>query len=53
MDLWYNLLSMEKFVKLKKIKRKRKHGFLKRASSRDGQKTLKHRREKGRKRLAV
>jgi len=44
---------MHKFIKLKKIKRKRKHGFFKRASFRGGQKVLKRRREKRRKRLAI
>jgi len=44
---------MHKFVKLKKIKRKRKHGFFARMESHSGQKLLKRRREKERKRLAV
>lgn len=44
---------MERLTKPKKIKRKRKHGFLERAKSHSGKKVLKRRIKKGRKRLAV
>jgi len=37
----------------KKKRRARKHGFLKRASTVNGQKTLKRRRKKGREKLTV
>lgn len=39
--------------KLKKKKRNRKHGFLKRMASKDGRKIINRRRSKGRKRVAV
>jgi large subunit ribosomal protein L34 len=44
---------MEKTIKLKKIKRKRKHGFMKRNATHSGGKVIKRRRNKGRKRIAV
>jgi large subunit ribosomal protein L34 len=44
---------MERMTKLKKVKRKRKHGFLVLMKSQGGQKVLKRRRETGRIRLAV
>lgn len=44
---------MEKMVKLKKLKRKRKHGFLARIKTHGGRKVIKRRRNKKRKRMAV
>lgn len=44
---------MEKFRKLKKVKRKRKHGFLVKSKTHSGKKTLKKRRAKGREKLSV
>lgn len=37
----------------KKVKRVRKHGFLKRMATHDGRNTIKRRRQKGRKVLAI
>ena len=50
--LCYTVL-MEKFVTLKKVKRKRKHGFLVRMRTHDGKKIVTRRRLKGRLKLAV
>ncbi|OGH10129.1 MAG: 50S ribosomal protein L34 [Candidatus Levybacteria bacterium RBG_16_35_6] len=44
---------MEKLVKIKKIKRARKHGFRARVKTHSGKLVLKRRRLKSRKRLAV
>jgi large subunit ribosomal protein L34 len=44
---------MEKSIKLKKLKRKRKHGYFKRTKTHGGQKVLKARRAKKRKKLTV
>jgi large subunit ribosomal protein L34 len=44
---------MEKLTKLKKVKRQRKHGFLKRSDTAGGKKVLKRRRLRGRKKLTI
>lgn len=44
---------MKKLRKLKKGKRARKHGFLKRLSSHGGKKVLKRRKLKNRKKLTI
>ncbi|EKD86299.1 MAG: hypothetical protein ACD_37C00366G0003 [uncultured bacterium] len=44
---------MEKFIKLKKIKRARKHGFLERSKTLGGRKVLKRRRQSKREKLTV
>jgi large subunit ribosomal protein L34 len=44
---------MEKLRTAKKIKRSRKHGFLKRTSTHGGQKTLRRRRAASRKKLTI
>ncbi|MBI4096301.1 MAG: 50S ribosomal protein L34 [Candidatus Levybacteria bacterium] len=44
---------MEKFVTLKKVKRKRKHGFLTRMASHEGQSVVRRRRLKRRSKLSI
>jgi large subunit ribosomal protein L34 len=41
------------FFKKSRVKRNRKHGFLKRMATKDGRTIIRRRRAKGRKRLAV
>ena len=44
---------MERLTKTKKIKRKRKHGYMNRKATHAGKKVIKRRIKKGRKRIAV
>jgi ribosomal protein L34 len=44
---------MEKHIKLKKVKRARKHGFLTRMASHSGKKVIKSRRDKNRQSLTI
>ena len=52
-NLFAIMTVVEKFIKLKKIKRKRKHGFRKRQSSHSGRKVLKRRILSKRRRVTV
>jgi large subunit ribosomal protein L34 len=45
--------AMEKSIKIKKVKRARKHGFLERSKTHGGRKVLANRRANGRKSLTV
>lgn len=47
------VIVMERLTKLKKVKRKRKHGFLARMKTHNGRKMIKRRRDEGREELAV
>jgi ribosomal protein L34 len=47
------LVGMEKHIKLKKVKRARKHGFLARMASHTGQLVIKRRRAKKRSSLTI
>lgn len=50
----YDILrDMQRLTKHKKIKGIRKHGFLARMKTHGGQKTIKRRRDQGRKELAI
>ncbi len=49
----YTYDHMQRLTKSKKIKRVRKHGFLVRMKTHDGQKMIKRRRDQGRKELSI
>lgn len=47
------IITMERRIKLKKVKRKRKHGFLARKKTHGGREVIKRRVKRGRKRIAI